>query len=144
MCQTSSVTPPPHHPSAAHAPRAQLLPTEEQHSTLQGLIISLFRLNGKTRNVLGRRCCFGAAIWCRSPAGGLDTLSIWFSERTHPCPSAHTCSLMVRGARTHRPQSPPLAGAVGSQVAQWGLQPPPRGRLSQQELSLPVCIASWH
>lgn len=63
-----------------------------QHSTLRGLIIPPFRVNGKTRPVLGSGCCFGAATQCRSPTGGLDTFSIWFSESSQSCPSTRTCS----------------------------------------------------
>lgn len=107
-----------------------------QHSTLRGLIISPFRLNGKARNMLGSRCCFGAATEFRSPTGAWTPSAFGFLKAASPCPPTHTCSLTVRGAGTCHPQSLPLVGAVGSHVAQWGLQPPPRSRLSRQELCL--------
>lgn len=145
MCQTPSVTAPPQHPSAAHAARAQLLPAKEQHggragcetlqhSTLRGLIVSPVRLDGRTSTVLGGGCCFGAATQCRPPTGGLDTSSIWFSESSQPLHSYLLTN--SEGCRDCHPQSLPLGGAVGSHVAQWGLQPPPRSCLSRQELCL--------
>lgn len=156
MCQTPSVTPPPQHPSTAHAPRAQLLPAKEQHgdtlgcetlqhSTLRGLSISPFRLNGKPRNVLGSGCCFGAATQCRSPAGGLDTFSIWFSESSQSLPLHSYLPTDGEGCRDTSPSEPSSGqsswvtrGPVGS--AATSPEPPEPAGI----VSLPVYVASWH
>lgn len=68
-----------------------------QHSTLRGLIISPFRLNGKARNMLGSRCCFGAATEFRSPTGAWTPSAFGFLKAASPCPPTHTCSLTARG-----------------------------------------------
>lgn len=138
MCQTPSVIPSSQHPSAAPAPRAQLLPAKEQHRDRLGCDTAAqhpqgsdhfsFRLDGKTRTEQRLSVAHPQEAWTSPAFGSLKAAS--------PCP--HSYLLMVRGAGTRHPQSLPLLGAVRSLMPWWCLQLPPRSHLSQQELC--VCL----
>lgn len=105
MCQTPSVIPSSQHPSAAPAPRAQLLPEKEQHRDRLGCDTAAqhpqgsdhfsFRLDGKTRTEQPLSVAHPQEAWTSPAFGSLKAAS--------PCP--HSYLLMVRDTSPSEPSS---------------------------------------
>jgi len=97
--------------------------TKEHTGTLRVLLVSLFGLKCKKRNMLGSKCCFAPTAQCRWPRGGLTPCSIWFFKALSVVPYPHSTAHRWRAARGHVPaeRSSPQSSHV-TRLLWWCLQ----------------------
>lgn len=117
--------------SQGSVPANVIVSSMETRAAGRVLIISLFGLTCKKRNVLGSKRCFGATAWC-CPQEAWQPSAFGFLKALNcgPFPSTRTCPSEVRGTLPSEHFSDQSSGITG--FAQWCLQPDSMYGLSQQ------------